>query len=260
MKFKYIALAAMFAGSQITIAQNTQVAASALTPAQTQEIQAVIKNYLLNNPEILVEVSQKLQAKQNQEMQAQASSFIKQNAVQLLNEKIAVAGAQNPNVTIVEFFDYNCGHCIKMSPVISELMKSNPQLRVIYRELPIFGEKSINASKAALAAGMQGKYVQMHDALFSLKNIDEKTILAEARKLNLNMTKFQDDMKSKAVTEELAANRQLAEQMKLMGTPVFIVMATPNGQPHATVQPVMIPGSTSLSNLQNVVKTVAEAK
>lgn len=260
MKFKHIALAAMFAGSQIAIAQTNQAATPALTPAQTQEIQAVIKNYLLNNPEILIEVSQKLQAKQNQEMQAQASSFIKQNAAQLINEKIAVAGAQNPNVTIVEFFDYNCGHCIKMSPVISELLKNNPQIKVVYRELPIFGEKSINASKAALAAGMQGKYIQMHEALFSLKNIDEKKILAEAKKLNLNIAKFQEDMKSKAVTEELAANRQLAEQMKLLGTPVFIVMATPNGQPNAAVQPVMIPGSTSLANLQNVVKTVAEAK
>ena len=157
MKLKHIALAALFAGSSMTFAQSSTAPAQGLTPAQTQEIQVVIKNYLLNNPEILVEVSQKLQAKQNQEMQAQASTFIKQNAAQLLNEKIAVAGAQNPNVTVVEFFDYNCGHCIKMSPVLSELMKNNPQVKVVYRELPIFGEKSINASKAALAAGMQGK-------------------------------------------------------------------------------------------------------
>lgn len=260
MKFKHIALTTLFAGSTMAFAQPASMPTQGLTPAQTQEIQAVIKNYLLNNPEILVEVSQKLQAKQNQEMQAQASNFIKQNSAQLLNEKIAVAGSQTPNVTVIEFFDYNCGHCIKMSSVISELMKNNPQVKVIYRELPIFGEKSINASKAALAAGMQGKYVQMHDALFSLKNIDEKTILAAAKKLNLNIAKFQEDLKSKAVTEELAANRQLAEQMKLMGTPVFILMATPNGQPNAVVQPVMIPGSTSLDNLQNVVKTLAEAK
>lgn len=260
MKFKHLAIAAMFAGSQIAFAQAPQAQQQSLTALQKKEIELLVREYLLANPKILIEVSQKLQEQQNKEMQSQASNFIKQNASQLLNEKIAVAGAQNPNVTIVEFFDYNCGHCIKMSPVISELMKNNPQVKVVYRELPIFGEKSINASKAALAAGMQGKYVQMHDALFATKNIDEKTILAEAKKLNLNIAKFQEDMKSKAVSEEISANRQLAEQMKLLGTPVFIVMSTPNGQANVAVQPVMIPGSTSLSNLQNVVKMVAEAK
>lgn len=273
MKLKNVALVAMLASSQFGWAQANQInpaaaapvaapapAAATFSASQQKEIEALVANYLVQNPEILLKASQALQEKQQKEMQAQAASFIKQNSAQLLNEKISVAGSQNPNVTIVEFFDYSCGHCIKMSSVMSELMKSNPNVRVIYREFPIFGEKSINASKAALAAGLQGKYAPMHEILFATKNIDDKAIMAAAKKLNLNMAKFQADMKSQAVADDLAANRQLAEKMKLFGTPVFIVMSTPNGQANDAVNPVMIPGSTSLSNLQNVVKMVAEAK
>jgi protein-disulfide isomerase len=264
MKLRNIALMTMLAGTSLAFAQAPQSAAPAPSASfnaqQTQEIEKVIANYLVSNPEILVKASQALQEKQQKEMQAEATTFIKQNSAQLLNEKISVAGSQNPNVTIVEFFDYSCGHCIKMSSVMTDLMKANPNVRVVYREFPIFGEKSINASKAALAAGLQGKYSQMHEALFAIKNIDNKAITEAAKKLNLDMAKFDKDMKSKEVAEDLAANRQLAEKMKLFGTPVFIVMSTPNGQVNNAANPVMIPGSTSLANLQNVVKMVAEAK
>jgi protein-disulfide isomerase len=266
MKLKNIALTAILASSQLGWAQANQIntagapAQQAFSASQKKEIEELVANYLVQNPEILVKASQALQEKQQKEMQVQANQFIKENSAQLLNEKIAVAGSKNPNVTIVEFFDYSCGHCIKMSSVMSELIKTNPNVRVIYREFPIFGEKSINASKAALAAGLQGKYNEMHETLFATKNIDDKAITAAATKLKLNMAKFQADMKSKEVAENLAQNRQLAEKMKLFGTPVFIVMSTPNGQANDAVHSVMIPGSTSLSNLQNVVKTVAEAK
>ena len=261
MKLRNIALTAMLASSSLLWADGISLQAQAsFTATQKKEIEQLVANYLVQNPEILVKASQALQEKQQKEMQAQASSFIKQNAAQLLNEKISVAGSATPQVTVVEFFDYNCGHCIKMNSVMAELIKNNPNIRVIYREFPIFGEKSINASKAALAAGLQGKYTEMHDILFASKNIDDKVIDAAAKKLNLNVAKFQTDMKSKEVAENLAQNRQLAEKMKLFGTPVFIVMSTPNGQINSAVEPVMIPGSTSLSNLQGVVKTLAGAQ
>jgi protein-disulfide isomerase len=248
----------LLAGTSAAIADNMPQTAD-FNPNQVQNIEKVVHDYLVRNPEVLIEASQALQAKQQQEMQQQATSFI-ENAKELLNENVTVAGSKAPNVTIVEFFDYQCGHCQKMHPVMQELLKKNQNVKVVYREFPIFGKTSVLASQAAIAAGLQGKYEQMQQLLFTEKKIDDKVIMELAKKAGLDMTKFQADLKSKTVTDNLSANRQLAENMKLFGTPVFIVMSTPNGQYNASVQPVLIPGSTSLENLQQLVGKVAQAK
>ena len=249
----------LLAGAGVAIADNMPQTAN-FNPNQVQNIEKVVHDYLLRNPEVLIEASQALQAKQQQEMQQQATSFIEKNAKELLNENVTVAGSKAPNVTIVEFFDYQCGHCQKMHSVMQQLLKNNQNVKVVYREFPIFGKTSILASQAAIAAGLQGKYEQMQQLLFTEKKIDDKAIMELAKKAGLDMTKFQADLKSKVVTDNLSANRQLAENMKLFGTPVFIVMSTPNGQYNAAVQPVLIPGSTSLENLQQLVGKVAQAK
>lgn len=256
MKLRSLAMMALLAGANFGYAADAQQ----LSPVQTKEIEQVVRNYLIQNPEILVEVSQALQAKQQQQMQAEASSFIKQNAQALVNEKVTIAGSSNPSVTIVEFFDYSCGHCKQMSPIVKEALKTNPNLKVVYREFPIFGNTSVLAAQAAIAAGMQGKYLPMQEALFGLKKIDETALVALAKQQGLDIAKFQADMKSKVVANAIAQNRQFAESMKLFGTPVFIVLSTPNGQYSANTQPYVIPGSTSLDNLNKLVKMVAEAK
>jgi len=114
------------------------------------------------------------------------------------------------------------------------------------------------ASKAALAASIQGKYQAMHDALLSQeKSLNADIINNAAKSIGLNMTKFQADMSSKAISEHLDANRQLAEQLKLMGTPAFIVASTPAGQFKAGSQPAFVPGAISLTSLQDLIKKAA---
>jgi len=227
---------------------------------QVQNIEKIVHDYLVKNPEVLIEASQALQSKQQQEMQKQATSFIEKNAKDLLNENVTVMGSNSPNVTIVEFFDYQCGHCQKMQPVVKELLKNNQNLKVVYREFPIFGKSSIVASQAAIAAGMQGKYEQMQQLLFAQKKLDDKIVMDLAKQAGLDLKKFQADMQSKQVTESLTNNRQLAENMKLFGTPVFIVMSTPQGQYNSAVHPVLIPGSTSLENLQQMIAQMSQTK
>jgi protein-disulfide isomerase len=252
MKFNKIALSAILA-AQLGWSAN---------PANldVKGVEKIVHDYLLQNPEILIEASQALQAKQQTQMQAKANTFIQQNAKQLIDEKIAVVGAPNANVTIVEFFDYQCGHCSKMNPIMKELLKDNDSLKVVYREFPIFGNTSAMASKAALAAGMQGKYAPMQQALFGLKKIDEKAILELAKTQGLDLAKFQNDMKSQTVADTLSNNRKLAESMKLFGTPVFIILSTPNGEVTANMNPVLIPGSTSKDKLAQLIKSAAETK
>jgi len=243
--------------SPVSMAAQT---APAMPEAQKKQVEQVIHDYLLSNPELLIEVSQALQKKQQENMQQQAQSAIKDNTKDLLDGKIAVAGNPNGKVTIIEFFDYQCIHCKKMSPIISKLIKNDSNIRVVYKEFPIFGKSSELASRAALAAGMQGKYMAMHEALIgSESRLNDKIIMKTAESLGLNMKQFKEDMNSKKVDEMLAANRELAEKLHLMGTPAFIVAATPNGQFKEGTEPSFIPGAASEESLQEMIKKASQA-
>lgn len=228
---------------------------SKVTPAQKTEIQKIVHDYLVSNPEVLLEASQALQQKQQQAMQKQAQSAIKSNAQQLFTDKMTIIGNPKGHVTLVEFFDYQCRHCKDMSPIISELIKADSNLRVVYKEFPIFGESSDLASKAALAAAIQNKYMAMHEALIGQKGrLDEKIINEAAKSVGLDMAKFKTDMNSKAVTEALEANRKLAEKLRLMGTPAFIVASTPEGIFKEGTEVAFIPGAASRDALKDLIK------
>ncbi len=252
MKLTHLLTAGALAFAMVSPAA---MAADTMSAEQQKDIEKVVHDYLVKNPEVLVEVSQALQQKQQQNVQQQAKSAIAANADELFNGKIAVVGNPKGNVTLVEFFDYQCIHCIKMAPTIANLIKKDSNLRVIYKEFPIFGKSSEVASKAALAAGLQGKYIQMHDALLKVgKRLDDKIVLATAKSIGLDMTKLKQDMESKEVTEQLEANRQLAEKMHLMGTPAFIVASTPEGQFNAKSEPTFVPGASTEEALQDLIK------
>lgn len=249
-------LATAISGS-VTFAADTSNT-GAMSAENKQQIEQVIREYLVKNPEVLVEASQALQMKQQQQMQAHAKTAISENAKDLVGGTLTVAGNPNGSVTLVEFFDYNCGHCIKMKPVINELVAKNPNLRVVYKEFPIFGRDSEVASKMVIAAAMQGQYGKVQEALFkSGGHLNEQKVMEIAKHSGLNMTKLKADMNSKVVNDMLLANRDLAEKMHLMGTPAFIIIATPEGkfQPNGDV--AFIPGAASQQALQDFVNKAA---
>ena len=228
---------------------------------QQKQTEQVIHDYLVNHPEVLVEASQALQKKQQQEAQTQAQSAIMEHSGSLLTGNLAVAGNPKGNVTLVEFFDYQCIHCKKMKPIMTDLIAKNKNLRVMYKEFPIFGKNSEMASQAALAAGMQGKYQLMQNALLSLeKPVDETLIMAAAESAGLNTEQLKKDMASTAVKDELAANRVLAEKIHLMGTPAFIVASTPMGQFDRNSNPSFIPGGASEQALQDLIAVATKNK
>lgn len=259
MKFTNLLTAGALATSLVSSAVMAADATSAPMPeAQKKEFEKVIHDYLVSNPEVLLEASQALQQKQQQNMQQQAQSAIQENAGQLFQGKLTTVGNPKGSVTLVEFFDYQCIHCKKMSPTIDSLIKKDSGLRVIYKEFPIFGKSSDLASRVALAAGMQGKYQAMHEALLKIeKRLDNQIVMDAAKALGLDMAKLKKDMDSKEVTDVLDANRQLAEKLHLMGTPAFIVASTPDGQFKAGTEPSFIPGAASEESLQELIKKAA---
>ena len=237
-----------------TLVAPAVMAANEFSPEQKKQIELIVHDYLVNSPEVLLEASQALQQKQQQTMQKEAKSAILEHANELLTEKLTVAGNPKGTVTLVEFFDYQCIHCKKMEPTVNDLTKKNTNLRVIYKEFPIFGKTSEMASKAAIAAAMQGKYMAMQNALLKLtKPLDEQMIMDTAKSVGLNVAKLKVDMDSKAVADELAANRQLAEKMHLMGTPALVILATPAGTLKAGTEPAFIPGAATPEALQALV-------
>lgn len=232
--------------------------ATATSGLNKQEVEKIVHDYLISNPEILLEASQVLQQKQQKTMQDQAKAAITENAPALFEGKLTTLGNPKGQVTVVEFFDYQCIHCKKMVPTMSALLKKDGNLRVVYKEFPIFGKTSEMASRAALAAGMQGKYPAMHEALMKIeKRLDEKSIMDAAKSVGLDMKKLQKDMNGTEVTQILDGNRKVAEKLHLMGTPAFIVGSTPNGQFKAGTEPAFAPGEVSEETMQDMIKKAA---
>ncbi len=255
------------AGALITTLASTAVVGAKVpstaefNPEQTIAIEHIVHEYLLNKPEILSEAFEVLQKKQQQTQQEQVKNSIAQHSKDLLTEHLTVAGSAKGTVTMIEFFDYQCGHCKTMHGVISKLIEQNPNVRVIYKEFPIFGQTSEDASRVAIAAAMQGKYLQVHEALIkSEKHLDKKSAIDIAKSAGVNLPKLISDMNSKVVTEALTSVKKQAEQLSLQGTPAFIILTTtPEGTLSANSKTAFIPGGAPIATLQSMINA-AEGK
>lgn len=138
-----------------------------------------------------------------------------------------VAGNPKGNVTVVEFFDYQCSHCVNMAPVMEAIIKANPNVRVVFKEYPIRGPQSNLASRAALAANKQSKYYTLNHALMTTNQaLNENNILEIAKEAGLNTAKLKKDMNSDAVKKQIEANYALASELNITGTPAFFIGKT----------------------------------
>lgn len=134
-----------------------------------------------------------------------------------------VLGNPDGNITLTEFFDYNCRFCRKMVGTMQKTVLNDPQLRVVYREWPVFGEGSEFAARASLASLDQGKYWQFHVALLTMKDrAVEATVMRTARKVGLDEARLRRDMQAPRIDQHIDLSFQLADHMGLMGTPTFI--------------------------------------
>ena len=132
-------------------------------------------------------------------------------------------GNPDGDITLSVFFDYNCPHCRKMVGPIQQVISSDPKLRVVYREWPVFGEGSDFAARASLASLQTGKYWQFHSALMAMNGrAEEASVMRVARRLGLDETALRRGMEAEPVTRHIGLSFQLAEHMGLMGTPTFI--------------------------------------
>jgi protein-disulfide isomerase len=137
-----------------------------------------------------------------------------------------ILGDREGAITVVEFFDYQCGHCENMAPVILRIINANPNVRFVFKEYPILGGASRLLARAAIAASYQNKYEEFTKALYDTKNKSKDSILKIAESLNLDVKKLQQDMQSRKVTKLLKDNIKLAKELNVSGTPSFFIGKT----------------------------------
>lgn len=241
-------------------AATTAPASNGFSPAQVQDIQKIVHQYLIQHPDVLVEASQALQAQMQAKQVQAALSAVKQNAAQIFSDSASpVAGNPNGSVTLVEFFDYQCGHCKEMNTIVQGIVKKDSNLRVVFKELPIFGGNSQFAAKVALAAYIvdPSKYYALHDALLNVENpmSDSKAFKAvrDAGYSEDQIKTIKKDMDGPVVQKQLKDNFQLAQALQLAGTPAFIIANKDQSQLR------FIPGSTSAADLQKQIMDVSAA-
>jgi protein-disulfide isomerase len=180
--------------------------------------------YLLANPEIMVEVANKLKARQKETEENELAAFIASANDEIFNDPMSpVGGNPEGDVSLVEFFDYNCPYCRKAVPILAEMEASDRGLRIVFKEFPILGPGSEFAARAALASRKQGKYVAFHKAMMGYAGkVDEGSVIEVAAGLGLDVEQLKKDMDDPAIAQAIAGNLALAEKLRINGTPGFV--------------------------------------
>jgi len=222
-RFASVAIGAAFAACLALAPARAE-----MTAAQKAEIQGVIKDYLINNPEVLRDALAAMEQRQKAE-EAEARTKAVSDAAPLIynSPRQAVLGNPNGKVTLVEFFDYNCGYCKKSLDDIARLVKEDPELRLVVKDFPVLGPGSVEAAEVATALRKQfsgEKYWQFHLKLLGMKGqIGKGQAVTVARDLGANLDQLGKDMTSNETKESIQEVMKIADGLQLTGTPTFVL-------------------------------------
>ncbi|MER2266497.1 DsbA family protein [Methylobacterium oxalidis] len=222
------ALALTLALGALPAAAQTTPEAGTFTDAQRSAIEAIIKDYLVKNPEVLQEAIAEGEKRQMETQRLAQAAALKESREALLNgPHDVVAGNPNGDVTLVEFFDYNCGYCRKALADVQALIKGDPKLRVVIKDFPVLGAESLEASQMAVAAKQQikgEKLFEFHQKLLESKGrVNGAKAIQVAKEMGLDTARLQKDATGPEVKAALTENRALGDKLGLSGTPAFIV-------------------------------------
>ncbi len=206
---------------------------AACSPDETEAVDAtdkaaiekIVRDYLREHPEVLEEALAELRKRREEQQLAQQRSVISAHNDALRNDPHSVVGG-NPegDVTVVEFFDYNCGYCKRAYPIVKKALEDDSNIRLVYKEFPILGPVSILASRAAIASRKQDKYEPFHDALMALRgSLTEPRLWQVAAEVGLDLDQLRKDMREPEVEQIIRRNHQVAQALQINGTPSFLI-------------------------------------
>jgi protein-disulfide isomerase len=219
---------AIFAACLSLTAFALPASAGEFSAAQKSEIESIIHSYLVEHPEVLREASVELEKKQQQEENALRRTVISQNKDVLFTSAFpGVVGNPKGKITLVELFDYNCGYCKRALGDLVNLMKAEPELRVVLMDFPVLGADSVEAAQVASAARRQisgDKFFEFHQKLLLTRgHVGREQALAVAKDMGLDMDKLQKDIKDPAIRSGLEQTMKVADALNLTGTPSYVV-------------------------------------
>jgi protein-disulfide isomerase len=224
--------------------------ALAFDDAQKKEIGGIVAEYLREHPEVILQAIEALQAKSEAQKEEAARQAVTANRARLYEDpRSPVMGNPKGDVTLVEFFDYNCGYCKTVQKGVMQLIQDDPKLRFVFKEYPILADSSVTAAKAALAAREQGKYVEMHAALMANRGaLNDETIARIAQGAGLDAAKLKADMEKPEIAATIAADKALAEELGVRGTPAFVIGDT------------LVPGAVPKEDLAKLIAAERQKK
>ncbi|MCL2714487.1 MAG: DsbA family protein [Alphaproteobacteria bacterium] len=227
MSLSRLIFPALLASTLVTPAMSAGT--ESFSPAQRSEIETIVKSYLIAHPEVIEEVITELSNRQADDDAKKHEATLTDKADAIFKSpKDAVLGNKDGDVTMVEFFDYNCGYCKRAMRDMLTLLETDPKLKVVLKEFPVLGSGSIEAAQVAVAVHMQDptgkKYLEFHQNLLGARGASDKArAIAAAKDAGLDLVKLQKDMTSPEVMAVLKENIKLAESLGMNGTPSYVV-------------------------------------
>jgi len=209
----------------IALATATSVVAMGLSADDEARIKQLAIEAILENPEVIQEAVAILRQRQEGDRAASAKRVLETRREELERDPNApVLGNPEGDVTIVEFFDYNCPYCKRVSGDVKRVIETDDEVRLVYREWPILGPGSVFAARAALASRKQDKYEEMHWALMGQEGrVTEQSTIAAAERLGLDVEQLRRDMEDEEIDQHIARSHELTRALGFSGTPSFVI-------------------------------------
>ena len=229
MTSRFRAPTLLAAAIMLALPAATPTRAQTFSADQKQEIEGIVKNYLLQHPEVMQDVMAELEKHQKAaEAEKNRAAVAENKATIFSSPHQVVLGNPQGNVTMVEFFDYNCGYCKHALSDMLTLLKTDPNLKFVLKEFPVLGEGSVEAAHVAVAARMQDatgkKYIEFHQKLLGGRGpADKARALAAAKEVGFDMARIEKDMGSDEVKKTIDENLKLADLIGVNGTPSYVV-------------------------------------
>lgn len=216
-------------GMSMLFGAHTAMAEDALSTDQKAEIEGVIEQYLLENPDVLLRAIQNVQTWQAAEQsRQQAEAIVPVWDALVADSSVPSIGPVDAPVTVIEFFDYHCGYCKRAFDGVKEIVEnSDGKVRTLFIEFPILREESTLAARAALAAAKQGKYMETHEAFMTNRGLlDQDRINELAAGAGVDVDQMLEDMKAPEITGMIAQYSAMARAVGISGTPAFLINGT----------------------------------
>jgi protein-disulfide isomerase len=229
-----------------TFSGEENVPATAMNKA---DVEKIVRNYLLENPQVIFEALDRLKEKENDQRLSEMRDKAKSHKAALLGEaEPLMAGNPKGDITIVEFFDYRCPYCRKVKKNVTDLLNQDGNIRLILKEFPILSPESETAAAAAIASAAQGKYWDFHLAMMGAEDLSEERVFELAKEAGVDVARLKIDMKSPKVAKRLAETQALAKTLGIDATPTFFI----GDEPYS--------GAQSLKELKDAVAAARKAK